>query len=137
MVKIELWTRWFEIKIKYTLKKNNIYIYEYILKKNMGPNKLLQPPHRWSRPHEPTSIMANAQRKAILAKFGPNLAQLWSIWLILLLSYLIYALVVVNILKNLQWVKISCLYFQNWLIWPILAQNLTQFWSNWPILSLV
>ena len=32
-------------------------------KKNMGPYKLLQPPRRWSRPHEPTSIMANAQRK--------------------------------------------------------------------------
>ena len=32
-------------------------------KKNMGPYKLLQPPCRWSRPHEPTSIMANAQRK--------------------------------------------------------------------------
>ena len=29
----------------------------------MGPYKLLQPPRRWSRPHEPTSIMANAQRK--------------------------------------------------------------------------
>ena len=34
-----------------------------IKKKNMGPYKLLQPPRRWSRPHEPTSIMANAQRK--------------------------------------------------------------------------
>ena len=32
-------------------------------KKNMGPYKLLQPPRRWSRPHEPTSIMANEQRK--------------------------------------------------------------------------
>ena len=32
-------------------------------KKNMGPYKLLQPPRRWSRPHEPTSIMANAQQK--------------------------------------------------------------------------
>ena len=30
-------------------------------KKYMGPYKLLQPPRRWSRPHEPTSIMANAQ----------------------------------------------------------------------------
>ena len=29
----------------------------------MGPYKLLQPPSRWSRLHEPTSIMANAQRK--------------------------------------------------------------------------
>ena len=29
----------------------------------MGTYKLLQPPRRWSRPHEPTSIMANAQRK--------------------------------------------------------------------------
>ena len=29
----------------------------------MGPYKLLQPPRGWSRPHEPTSIMANAQRK--------------------------------------------------------------------------
>ena len=31
----------------------------------MGPYKLQQPPRRWSRQHEPTSIMANAQRKAI------------------------------------------------------------------------
>ena len=37
--------------------------------KKMGPYKLLQPPHRWSRPHEPTSIMANAQRKVIY-RFG-------------------------------------------------------------------
>ena len=51
----------------------------YKKNKKMGPYKLLQPPRWWSRPHEPTSIMANAQRKAILAKFGPNLAQLWSI----------------------------------------------------------
>ena len=29
----------------------------------MGPNKLLQPPCRWSRPDVPTSIMANAQQK--------------------------------------------------------------------------
>ena len=29
----------------------------------MGPHKLLQTPRRWSCPHEPTSIMANAQRK--------------------------------------------------------------------------
>ena len=29
----------------------------------MGPYKLLQPPRRWSHPHEPTSIMANEQRK--------------------------------------------------------------------------
>ena len=29
----------------------------------MGPYKLQQPPRRWSRPHEPTSIMANAQWK--------------------------------------------------------------------------
>ena len=29
----------------------------------MGPYKLLQPPRRWTRPHEPTSIMANAQQK--------------------------------------------------------------------------
>ena len=34
-----------------------------IKKKNMEPYKLQQPPRRWSRPHEPTSIMANAQRK--------------------------------------------------------------------------
>ena len=35
----------------------------YQSKKNMGPYKLLQPPRRWSCPHEPTSIMANVQRK--------------------------------------------------------------------------
>ena len=29
----------------------------------MGPYQLQQPPRRWSRQHEPTSIMANAQRK--------------------------------------------------------------------------
>ena len=29
----------------------------------MGPYKLLKPPRRWSCPHEPTSIMANAQQK--------------------------------------------------------------------------
>jgi hypothetical protein len=29
----------------------------------MGPYKLLQPPRRWTRPREPTSIMANAQQK--------------------------------------------------------------------------
>ena len=43
----------------YQLKKN----YQSKKKKNMGPYKLLQPPRRWSCPHEPTSIMANAQRK--------------------------------------------------------------------------
>ena len=32
-------------------------------KKYMGPYKLLQPPRWWSRPHVPTSIMANAQQK--------------------------------------------------------------------------
>ena len=37
----------------------------------MGPYKLLQPLCRWSRPHEPTSIMANAQRKIELES-GPN-----------------------------------------------------------------
>ena len=35
----------------------------YKKNKKMGPYKLLQPPRRWSRPHVPTSIMANAQRK--------------------------------------------------------------------------
>ena len=40
-----------------------IYIYEYIYIKKMGLYKLQQPPRRWSCPHEPTSIMANAQRK--------------------------------------------------------------------------
>ena len=29
----------------------------------MGTYKLLQPPRQWSRPHEPTSIMANVQQK--------------------------------------------------------------------------
>ena len=43
-------------------------------KKNMGPYKLLQPPRRWSRPHEPTSIMANAQRK-IKMKLGGQTRQ--------------------------------------------------------------
>ena len=36
----------------------------------MGPYKLLQPPRRWSRPHEPTSIMANAQRKIKIKLVG-------------------------------------------------------------------
>ena len=36
----------------------------------MGPYKLLQPPRRWSRPHEPTSIMANAQRKIRIKLVG-------------------------------------------------------------------
>ena len=40
-----------------------------IYKKKIGPYKLLQPPRQWSRPHEPTSIMANAQRKVIY-RFG-------------------------------------------------------------------
>ena len=43
-----------------------------IYKKNMGPYKLQQPPHRWSRSHEPTSIMANVQQKVILTRFGPK-----------------------------------------------------------------
>ena len=29
----------------------------------MGPYKLQQPPRRWSRPHEITTIMANAQQQ--------------------------------------------------------------------------
>ena len=35
----------------------------------MGPYKSQQPPCQWSRPHEPTSIMANAQQK-IKIKLG-------------------------------------------------------------------
>ena len=38
--------------VKITNQKKNIY---------MGPYKLLQPPYWWSCPHEPASIMANAQ----------------------------------------------------------------------------
>ena len=45
---------------KLPVKKKN---YQSKKKKHMGPYKLLQPPRWWSRPHEPTSIMANAQRK--------------------------------------------------------------------------
>ena len=37
-----------------------------------------------------------------------------------------YALVVVSILKNVQWAKVSGLYFQNWL----LRANLAQIWPN-------
>ena len=37
----------------------NIYMKK---KRKMGPYKLQQPPRRWFRPHEPTSIMANAKR---------------------------------------------------------------------------
>ena len=43
---------------------------------------------------------------------------------------LMYALVVVSILKNVQWAKVSGLYFKNWLFGPDLAQiwpNLAQF----------
>ena len=41
--------------------------------RKMGPYKLLQPPRQWSRPHEPTSIMANAQRKVIyVSKHGQS-----------------------------------------------------------------
>ena len=42
----------------------------------MGPYKLLQPPRRWSRPHEPTSIMANAQRK-MKKKYEGMVTTLW------------------------------------------------------------
>ena len=41
----------------------NKKIYQSKKKNNKGPYKLLQPPRRWSRPHKPTSIMANVQRK--------------------------------------------------------------------------
>ena len=36
----------------------------------MGPYKLLQPPRRWSRPHEPTSVMPNAQQKITIKVVG-------------------------------------------------------------------
>ena len=42
----------------------------------MGPYKLLQPPRRWPRPHEPTSIMANVQRK-MKKKYEGMVTTLW------------------------------------------------------------
>ena len=48
---------------------------------------------------------------------------------------LMYALVVVSILKNVQWAKVLGLYFKNWLFGPNLAQiwpNLAQFGPIWP-----
>ena len=52
-------------KEKLPIKEKKIY---------MGPYKLLQPPRRWSRPHEPTSIMANAQ-EGQAGRYKPAIGQ--------------------------------------------------------------
>jgi hypothetical protein len=73
---------------------------------------------------------------AVLAKFGPNLAQfgpfdLFFHWC--RLKKLIYALTVVIIFRNVLLAKVLGLYFQNWLFRPDLAQ----IWPNLVHLKLV
>ena len=86
--------------------------------------------------------------------FWANLAQIWpknwpnfgpldKIFTGVSSNNLMYALVVVSILKNIQWAKVSGLFFKNWLfgpdlaqIWPKFGPNLAQFgpidpFSHW------
>ena len=80
------------------------------------------------------------------AKFGPTidpiLVHLTQISTGVSSNNIMYALVVVTILKNLQWAKVSGIYFQNWLFWtwfgPIWSKfgpNLGPIWAIWKFVS--
>ena len=68
-----------------------------------------------------------------IIKFDPILVQLTHFVTGVSSNNIMYALVAVNILKNLQLAKVSGLYFQNCLFWTDLVQILPKFCPVWAI----